>query len=220
MRAIKIGLGLGLVWLLAGCAHTRLVQQSTNTSETISQIEKEKLLVKDSASVIDKEKSITKDSSSYKETVKEKTITGSKVDANIDCDSLKKALGALKGVTDTVDFSDPTNQTKLKFYLDANRKLHAQAQTADRKYNERTIEHTRQIENLSSQIIDKNRHIESLSSRLTEKDHEIEQLRDQVREHQDSFFVKVGKFLKDGIWFLIVIAVVVVGWRLFLKTRV
>lgn len=180
MHSIKtFGLGLGLVALLAGCAHSRLVQQSTIKS--------------DSSRVVEKEKTVESDSVSYKESVNEKTLHGSRVDVVLsNSESIKNALEALpKGVSDTIYVTDPTNQTRLKFYLDQNKQLHAQAETADRKYNEITIE--------------KNRAVKILTSQLSEKDREISQLRDQVREHEDSWLAKAGRFIKDSVWTVLLI---------------
>jgi hypothetical protein len=192
MQLKRYGFGLGLVWLLAGCAHTRLVQQSTNKS--------------DSTTLVTSHESVKKDSSFFKQEVKEKTLKGSSVDVVItNCDSLQAALRALpKSVTRSIYRTDPTSQTTIAIYEDSIGRMHFKCQTADRKYNEL--------------ITTQGRIIDSKTKESEAKDVIIKILQEQIRQHEDSIFTKVGKFFKNGIWFvLIAVALLFAGW--FIKKR-
>lgn len=185
-------IGLVWVWMLAGCASTHLVQHSTAKTDS-TQIESYR-------------ESTINDSSFYKEEKQAKTIEGSSVESaysKTELDSLFAGLRTLPSVSRTIYKTDPKIQTTLAIVLDSLGKIHFKCITAERAYYETSIRQGRYMESARKEII--------------EKDRTIKLLELQIKQQEDSWITKLGRFLNNGFWLIVAIGALVIGFIIFKK---
>lgn len=102
-------------------------------------------------------------------------------------DSLKAALRSLPVGNRTIYYTDPKFKTQLTFMLDSIGNMVIQCKTLEAMYWEK----------------------------LKEKDHIIRVKDLEIREYQQGFWQKIKSFFGNGIWFVILIALAILGFKIF-----